>query len=93
MQVSKVPASSAGKRIRCSQLGAPGILLLGDAAHAVTPVFGQGANSGLESGRVLGEALKASKGSVEAVPEVFDRLRRPDAHGLYEIDRKAFRWE
>jgi 2-polyprenyl-6-methoxyphenol hydroxylase-like FAD-dependent oxidoreductase len=54
-------------------------------------VFGQGANSSLESGRVLGEALKAARGSVEELPATFDGLRRPDAHGLYEIDRKAFR--
>ena len=54
-------------------------------------MFGQGANSSLESGRVLGEALVAAKGEVEAVPATFDELRRPDVHGLYEIDRKAFR--
>lgn len=29
---------AAGKRIKCSRLDGPGILLLGDAAHAVTPV-------------------------------------------------------
>lgn len=45
----------AGKRIKCSQLHAPGILMLGDAAHAVTPVFGQGANSALESTVVLNQ--------------------------------------
>lgn len=32
---------------------APNVVLLGDAAHAVTPVFGQGANSALESCMVL----------------------------------------
>jgi ubiquitin carboxyl-terminal hydrolase 48 len=31
----------AGKRVRCSRLDGPGVLLLGDAAHAVTPVFGE----------------------------------------------------
>jgi len=29
---------AAGKRIKCSRLDGPGIMLLGDAAHAVTPV-------------------------------------------------------
>ncbi|GAX76027.1 hypothetical protein CEUSTIGMA_g3470.t1 [Chlamydomonas eustigma] len=89
-QVNGSPASPAGKRIRCSQLGAPGVVLLGDAAHAVTPVFGQGANSSLESGQVLGQALKEANGDLESVPDTFDKLRKPDVHGLYEIDRKAF---
>ena len=31
----------AGKRIKCSQLFASGVILLGDCAHGVTPVFGQ----------------------------------------------------
>jgi 2-polyprenyl-6-methoxyphenol hydroxylase-like FAD-dependent oxidoreductase len=30
--------AAAGKRIKCSRLDGPGVLLLGDAAHAVTPV-------------------------------------------------------
>jgi kynurenine 3-monooxygenase len=86
------PASPAGKRIRCSTLGdnASSVLILGDAGHAVTPVFGQGANSSLESCYVLGKALDAARGDVKAVPEIFDQMRRPDAHALFEIDRKAF---
>lgn len=89
-QVTGGVASPAGKRIRCSQLGAPNVLMVGDAAHAVTPVFGQGANSSLESAAVLGSALRACQGDLSAVPAKFDALRKPDAHGLYEIDRKAF---
>lgn len=89
-QALSSPASSAGKRIRCSSLSHESVVLVGDAAHAVTPVFGQGANSSLESCRCLGEALDRSKGDVSKIPEVFDELRRPDAHALYEIDRKAF---
>jgi len=82
--------SSAGKRVRCSRLSAPSVVLLGDAAHAVTPVFGQGANSSLESAKVLGHALRAAAGDLKAVPNTYDEMRRADAHGLYEIDRKAF---
>lgn len=35
-------------RVWCSKLTGPAVLLLGDAAHAVTPVGGQGANAALE---------------------------------------------
>lgn len=40
-QVASSSPSSGGKRIKVSNLGAPGVVLIGDAAHAVTPVFGQ----------------------------------------------------
>lgn len=36
------------------------IVLLGDAAHAMTPFMGQGASSAIEDGVVLARALKAS---------------------------------
>jgi len=49
----------AGKRIKCHQLHSKNAIILGDAAHAVTPVFGQGANSALESCRVLDNVLTA----------------------------------
>jgi len=89
-QAAKEAPSPAGKRIRCSRLDGPGILLLGDAAHAVTPVFGQGANSALESCLVLGQVLQAAKGKVEDVPGMFSRRRLEDVHALNELDAKAY---
>jgi kynurenine 3-monooxygenase len=83
-------ALPAGKRIKCSQLHGPGVLLLGDAAHAVTPVFGQGANSALESCKVLGAALGAAAGDLDALPAIYDKQRRADAHSLCDLDAKAF---
>lgn len=35
-------------------------------------------------------AAAALQGDLSAVPDKFDTLRRADAHGLFEIDRKAF---
>jgi kynurenine 3-monooxygenase len=66
------------------------MLLLGDAAHAVTPVFGQGANSALESCRVLGAVLQTANGDVDAVPERFTAARLSDMHALNELDAKAY---
>lgn len=83
-------SSAAGKRIRCSRLDGPGVLLLGDAAHAVTPVFGQGANSALESCKVLGEVLQEAQGDLDQVPGAFTAARLADMHALNELDAKAY---
>jgi 2-polyprenyl-6-methoxyphenol hydroxylase-like FAD-dependent oxidoreductase len=85
--------SPAGKRTKCSTLcSSPRgrAVLIGDAAHSVTPVFGQGANSALESCLVLDKTLAAAAGDVEAAPAAFDAARRADAHALQEVDRLAF---
>src|SRR5262249_23327212 len=37
--------------------GAPGALIMGDAAHPVSPVGGQGANMSIADGRVLAELI------------------------------------
>ena len=46
-------------RVWCSKLTGPRVLLLGDAAHAVTPVGGQGANAALEDCLFLDGVLDA----------------------------------
>ena len=45
-------------RVRCTQIHGPGTILLGDAAHAVTPIGGQGCNAALEDGLVLDHVLQ-----------------------------------
>ncbi|KAF8072714.1 kmo [Scenedesmus sp. PABB004] len=89
-QVVNETPSPAGKRIRCSRLDGPGVLLLGDAAHAVTPVFGQGANSALESCKVLGQVLAEAGGKLDEVPARFTAARLEDMHALNELDAKAY---
>jgi 2-polyprenyl-6-methoxyphenol hydroxylase-like FAD-dependent oxidoreductase len=62
-QLAAAQPRSAGRRVRCSRLcdGARGggrAVLIGDAAHGVSPVFGQGMNSSLETASVLARALR-----------------------------------
>jgi len=95
-QALQAKASSAGKRIKCPQLHSNGAIILGDAAHAVTPVFGQGANSALESCRVLDDTLTActdpstGKGDPRLIPAAFSKERTADVHALWWIDAAAY---
>ena len=47
-QLTAAPWSWAGAWVRCSQLHGPRVVVVGDAAHAVSPSMGQGCNSALE---------------------------------------------
>jgi kynurenine 3-monooxygenase len=78
-----------------------GGVILGDAAHAMLPFYGQGMNAGLEDVRVLFEHLDA-----EALPErnstrqahmqtaltAYSASRVPDAHTINDLASANF-WE
>jgi len=68
-------------------------VLIGDAAHAVVPFYGQGMNAAFEDGLMLYEMLKASintggsgiREKVLNTVEAFATLRRPSADGLADL--------
>lgn len=55
------------------------VLLIGDAAHAMNPVSGQGASTAMEDALLLAELLKFQEGDAAPAPifEEFEKLRRP----------------
>jgi kynurenine 3-monooxygenase len=60
-----------------------GVVLLGDAAHAIVPFFGQGMNAAFEDVRVLAECLQRhGAGSVHAAMEEYQRLRKVNADAI-----------
>lgn len=58
------------------------VLLIGDAAHAVVPFYGQGMNAGFEDCRILNELLGKHKDDWNATIDEFEKLRKPDADAI-----------
>lgn len=66
-------------------------VLLGDAAHAVVPFYGQGMNAGFEDCRIFNDLL--DQHGDEAWPDVirrFARLRKPDADAIAQLALENF---
>ncbi|WP_460723093.1 FAD-dependent monooxygenase [Nocardia heshunensis] len=61
------------------------VALLGDAAHAMTPNLGQGANQALEDAVTLAAVLDATP--VPAALTAYDRLRRPRTAAIVRRSR------
>lgn len=65
-------------------------LLVGDAAHTMTPILGQGLNTGLEDSRIFAAILRdtlASGGGVEAALQRYSSERLPDVKALLLINQ------
>lgn len=60
-------------------------LLIGDAAHAIVPFYGQGMNAGFEDCRILNELLDKYNDAWESVLEQFQNLRKPDADAIARL--------
>lgn len=60
-------------------------LLIGDAAHAVSPSLGQGCNAALEDVTVLNRLLNEYADNLDLVLEQFTKQRLADAHAVVEL--------
>ncbi len=59
--------------------------LIGDAAHAIVPFFGQGMNCGFEDCRILDELIDAYGDDWELILDTFQQLRKPDADAIADL--------
>jgi kynurenine 3-monooxygenase len=60
-------------------------LLLGDAAHAIVPFYGQGMNAGFEDCRILNDLLNLHHDNWDKVLSEFQLLRKPDADAIAQL--------
>lgn len=60
-------------------------LLMGDAAHAIVPFYGQGMNSSLEDVRVFDEILEAEGPNWEKVFTLFQDARKKNADAIADL--------
>lgn len=69
-------------------MGGGKVAILGDAAHAIVPFYGQGMNCAFEDVRVLAECLgrgAAGDAGQSAALEEFARLRKPAADAVSQL--------
>lgn len=66
-------------------------LLLGDAAHAVVPFYGQGMNASFEDVTILDEMIeKMGLDDLNALFEAFQDARKPDADAIADLATDNF---
>lgn len=65
-------------------------LLLGDAAHAIVPFYGQGMNAAFEDCRIFTKMLADKPGQLATVVEQFQKNRKADADAISELALQNF---
>ncbi len=80
------PLVTAGASASERGFGGRAVVLVGDAAHAIVPFFGQGMNAAFEDVRVLCECLQRHAGRNErwmnGALEEYQSLRKPNADAI-----------
>ncbi|MFD0862637.1 FAD-dependent oxidoreductase [Sungkyunkwania multivorans] len=66
------------------------VALVGDAAHAVVPFYGQGMNAGFEDITQLDELMKQHNDDWETIFSEYQRLRKPNADAIAELSYRNF---
>ncbi len=66
------------------------VALIGDAAHAIVPFYGQGMNAGFEDCTILQEVMEAHPDNWPLIFETYQRQRKPDAEAIADLAVKNF---
>ena len=71
--------------IRCYPWTAGKVALMGDAAHATVPFYGQGMNAGFEDCTVMSELIQKYGLDWQAIFDEYSRERKPDGDALQDL--------
>jgi kynurenine 3-monooxygenase len=71
--------------VRCYPWVKDNVALIGDAAHAVVPFYGQGMIAGFEDCYVLNSLLETYNDDWNLVLEAFQNQRKPDADAIADL--------
>ena len=79
------PTSALGT-VKCSPWHYKGnTLLMGDAAHAIVPFYGQGMNASFEDVVVFDQILDEHKGNWEATLKAYEQSRKKDTDAIADL--------
>lgn len=73
----------------CSKLASGRALLLGDAAHAISPNIGMGCIAALQDSEILARACIAADGDIEASAAQYNTDRLANAHALTLVSQQV----
>ncbi|MBL0328311.1 MAG: FAD-dependent monooxygenase [Bacteroidetes bacterium] len=76
--------------IRCYPWTHGKTALMGDAAHATVPFFGQGMNCGFEDCTVMWQLMQKHKEDWTKVFEEYQILRKPDGDGVQDLSLQNY---
>jgi kynurenine 3-monooxygenase len=71
--------------IRCYPWTHGKTALMGDAAHATVPFYGQGMNCGFEDCTVMWDLMKKHNENWDLIFEEYQQLRKPDGDGVQDL--------
>ena len=66
------------------------VLLIGDAAHATVPFYGQGMNAGFEGSFVLDQLMQKHGEDWQACFDEYSKIRKPDGDGVQDLSMHNF---
>lgn len=61
------------------------LALIGDAAHAIVPFYGQGMNCGFEDCVVLNELMEKHQDNWDQIMPAYQQLRKPDGDAIADL--------
>lgn len=76
--------------IRCYPWTKGKMVLMGDAAHATVPFFGQGMNCGFEDCSVLWELMQKHEENWPLIFDAFQRLRKPNGDAVQDLSLQNY---